>query len=408
MNNKKWDSLWMNAQLTMFCDNECTLLTNGALAVTNGNIAWLGAMSDLKEQPRELANEVFDVQGCLITPGLIDCHTHIVFAGNRSDEFARRLRGESYADIARAGGGIHATVMATRKASFDELLEQTLPRVQALIAEGVTTIEIKSGYGLDVATELKILRVARRIGEILPITVRTTFLGAHALPAEYQGRQDAYIDFVCHEMLPAIAAEKLADSVDVFCEMIGFDLAQTERVFAAAAQQGLTIKCHADQLSNMGASTLAANYGALSVDHLEHLTLKDIEALSKSGTVAVLLPGAFYFLRETQKPPIDLLRQFKIPMAVATDCNPGTSPCTSLLLMMNMASVLFGLSPHEALLGVTQHAAKALGLADTHGVLAVGYVADFVVWGVKDPSELVYRMGMNSIKQRVCRGNPVF
>jgi imidazolonepropionase len=315
-----------------------------------------------------------------------------------------RLQGATYESIAKAGGGIQSTVAATRAASEENLLQQSLVRARVLLSSGVTTLEIKSGYGLDLATELKILRVAKQIGDCLPVTVVPTFLGAHALPVEYQHQADKYIDLVCNEMLPAIAQAGLAQAVDVFCEKIGFTLAQTERVFQAAAQLGLGIKCHAEQLSDMGGAGLAARYHAWSVDHLEFLSESSIAALAKAGTVAVLLPGAFYFLRETQLPPIDLLRQYQVPMAIATDCNPGTSPVTSLLLMLNMACTLFKLTPEEALLGVTQHAAKALGLAKTHGSLTVGKVADFAIWDVQHPAELAYQIGLNPLVNVVKAG----
>lgn len=398
MNNKQWDELWINGLIaTMETSAAYGLVKNAALAIKDDKIAWLGPMSDLMNNPENLANKVQDVEGRCITPGLIDCHTHLVYAGNRYHEFAMRLQGESYEAIARAGGGIRATVLATRNASEEELLQQSLKRARALMAEGVTTIEIKSGYGLDLETELKILRVAKQIGEILPLTVKKTFLGAHTLPSEYQGRADAYIDLVCEEMIPVIVEQGLADCVDVFCENIGFNPEQTERVFIAANKYGLAVKCHAEQLSDSNGASLAAKYHALSVDHLEFLSEGSVHAISESGTVAVLLPGAFYFLRETRLPPIDLLRQYNVPMAIATDCNPGTSPVTSILLMLSMACVLFKLTPEEALTGVTRHAAKALGLEDSHGTLAIGKMADFVVWDISHPEELVYNLGSNPL-----------
>lgn len=394
--NAKWDLLWINATLaTMAGVRSYGLYEHSAIAVKDKKIAWLGKMADLPGKPEDLAEDIYDAHGQCVTPGLIDCHTHLVYAGNRYHEFEMRMQGASYADIARAGGGIRSTVNATREVDEDELFEQSLKRAQALSAEGVTTIEIKSGYGLDLETELKMLRVAKKIGEVLPMTIKLTFLGAHALPIEYQGQADEYIDFVCHEMLPAVKNAGLVDAVDVFCESIGFSLAQTERVFAAAKALGLPVKCHAEQLSDLGCSKLAAHYLALSVDHLEFLSEESVKALAQSGTVAVLLPGAFYFLREKKLPPVTLLRQYHVPMAIATDCNPGTSPVTSLLLMLNMACVLFELTPEEALLGVTRHAAKALGIEKTHGTLEVGKVADFVVWNIKHPAELVYGIGQN-------------
>lgn len=402
MNNKQWDALWINGVIATMEENGTPygLLKNAGLAVKNGKIAWVGNMADVSQKP---AKQIFDLQGRCVTPGLIDCHTHLVYAGNRSQEFALRLQGVSYEEIARAGGGIRATVAATRKCSEDELLQHSLTRARALLAEGVTTVEIKSGYGLDLVTELKILRVAKRIGELLPLTVKKTFLGAHAVPGEYQGKTDEYVDMICYDMLPAIVKEGLAEAVDVFCETIGFNLVQTERIFAAAKKYGLAIKCHAEQLSALGAAKLATKFAALSVDHLEYLIEEDVVALAKAGTVAVLLPGAFYFLRETQRPPLALLRQHQVPIAIATDCNPGTSPITSLLLILNMACVLFQLTPEEAWVGVTRHAAKALGLAD-RGRLKIGQEADFIIWDVEHPGELVYQLGINCCMEVVKTG----
>jgi imidazolonepropionase len=391
-----WDTLWINARLATMADAVgYGLIELGAIAVSAGKIAWIGAYADLPGKPEQLAHKVHDAAGRCITPGLIDSHTHVVYAGNRAHEFERRLQGETYASLAAQGLGIQSTVAATRAASEEDLYQQSLKRVQAMVAGGVTTLEIKSGYGLDLETELKILRVARRIGSALSLTVVTSFLGAHTLPLEYKNKPDAYIDKVCLEMLPAIASAGLADAVDVFCETIAFDLTQTERVFKAARDLGLPIKCHAEQLTHTGSALLAAQYGALSVDHLEYLSESGVVALAKSGTVAVLLPGAYYFLRETQLPPINLLRKHGVPIAIATDCNPGTSPTTSLLLMLNMASTLFGLTPEEALAGVTRNAARALGLQKTHGTLEVGKHADFVLWDVPHPVDLVYGFGTN-------------
>ncbi|HSY28170.1 MAG TPA: imidazolonepropionase, partial [Burkholderiaceae bacterium] len=336
-----------------------------------------------------------DVGNQWITPGLIDCHTHLVYGGNRADEFALRLAGASYEEIARHGGGIVSTVNSTRAADEDSLFAQSAHRLRALMAEGVTTVEIKSGYGLDLASERKILRVARRLGEQFPITVYTTFLGAHALPPEFQGRADDYIALVCDTMLPDLYAEGLIDAVDVFCENIGFSVAQSERVFETAARLGLPVKMHAEQLSNIGGTQLATRYHALSVDHLEYLNETDIAAMKEAGTVAVLLPGAFYFLREKQLPPLDLLRRYQIPIAIATDSNPGTSPTTSLLLMLNMSCTLFRMTVTEALQGVTTHAARALGKSDKHGLLAPGRRADFAIWAVESLAELAYRCGDN-------------
>ncbi|MDF1796104.1 MAG: imidazolonepropionase [Coxiellaceae bacterium] len=382
---------YYNANLvTCTNDSDYGIIENGVIVVEDNKIKWLGTVSDL---PNEYQKDV-DLKGRWVTPALIDCHTHCVYAGNRAKEFEMRLTGISYEDIAKQGGGIVSTVKATRAASEDELLAASIPRVEHLIAEGVGVIEIKSGYGLDLETELKMLRVARKIGELLPITVRTTFLGAHALPAEYQDKQ-AYIDYVCDTVMPAVVEQQLADHVDVFCESIGFDIAQTKQVLQKAHNLNLAIKIHAEQLNNLGGSLLAAEYGALSCDHLEYLDEAGVKALAKAGTVATLLPGAFYFLKETKKPPIDLLRQHNVPMAIATDCNPGSSPTTSLLLMMNMACTLFGMTPLESLLGVTKNAAKALGLDHSHGQLAIDKTADFVAWDIEHPAELSYRLANN-------------
>ncbi len=399
MNNMQWDALWINGSIAT-CEkgkNPYGLVKNAAIGIKEGKISWVGEKKELPGQSEQLAKYVHDFSGQCITPGLIDCHTHLVYAGNRSLEFEMRLQGASYADIARAGGGIRSTVTATRAATEEELLQQSLRRASALLAEGVSVIEIKSGYGLDRDTELKILRVAKRIGEILPITIVPTFLGAHALPIEFEGRADDYISFICDEMIPLIAKEQLAINVDVFCEKIAFSLAQTQRVFEQAKKYHLGIKCHAEQLSDSGSAALAANYQALSVDHLEFISEKSVSAIARSGTVAVLLPGAFYYLREQQIPPVELLRKYQVPMAIATDSNPGTSPTTSLLLMLNMACTLFRLTPEEALLGVTRHAAQALGIEKTHGTLAVGKIANFVLWDVEHPAQLVYEIGGNPL-----------
>ena len=374
------------------------LIANGALALLNGNIAWCGPMDDLPAKYTNWPEDTLD--GRLITPALIDCHTHIVHGGNRAREFEMRLEGASYAGIARAGGGIVSTVKATREADEESLLESALTRVDALIAEGVTTLEIKSGYGLDEKTELKMLRVARRIGEKRPMRIRTTYLGAHALPADYKDTADAYIDEVCIPVLNAAHAEGLVDAVDGFCETIGFTKAQIMRVFDAAKALGLPVKLHAEQLSNMGGAELAAKYGALSADHLEFLDMAGVTAMAEAGTVAVMLPGAFYALGETQLPPIDAFRKAGVPMAVATDCNPGTSPLTSLLLAMNMACTLFRLTPEEALAGTTRHAAQALGLTDC-GTLAKDMRADIAIWDAAHPAELSYRMGFNPLHKRI-------
>lgn len=400
---KKWDAIWVNG-LIVTCEQGYGLIDQGAIAIKEGKIAWIGNVLELPNELEDLADSVHDAKGFCITPGLIDCHTHLVYAGNRAYEFELRLEGVSYEEIAKQGGGIQSTVSLTRGASEDELLQQSLKRARTLLAGGVTTMEIKSGYGLDLETELQILRVAKRIGEILPITVSKTFLGAHTVPEEYRNREDAYIDLVCNEMIPAVVEEKLADAVDVFCENIAFNLKQTERVFRAAKKYGLPVKCHAEQLSDSGSAKLAAKYNALSADHLEYISEEGVRAIAESGTVAVLLPGAFYFLRETTLPPIELLRQSQMPVAIATDSNPGTSPILSLLLILNMACTLFRMTPEEALAGVTRHAAKALGLEKTHGSLTVGKVADLAVWDVTHPAELSYYMGNNPLKQLVKAG----
>lgn len=377
------------------------LVKNGVVALRDGKIAWAGPEADLPasyvDWPRE------DCGGRLITPALVDCHTHIVFGGNRAREFELRLEGASYEEVARAGGGIVSTVTATRSASEDDLVDDALPRVDALLAEGVTTLEIKSGYGLDVETELRMLRAARRIGRERPVRVRTSFLGAHAVPAEYKDRADAYIDEICLSALTKAAEEGLVDAVDGFCEGIAFSPAQIERVFMRAKELGLPVKLHAEQLSDLGGTALAARYGALSADHLEYLGADGIAAMAESGTVAVLLPGAFYTLRETQLPPVQALRDAGVPIAIATDCNPGSSPLTSLLLTMNMACTLFRMTPEEALAGATRIAAQALGLDDA-GTIEAGKRADLAVWNVTKPAELAYRIGFNPLHKRIFAG----
>lgn len=383
------DLLLSNVHLATM-DNGYGLLHDAALAIKDGRIAWIGARRDAPEAARE-----HDCGGAWLTPGLIDCHTHIVHGGNRSDEWEARLNGATYEDIARQGGGIMATVRATRALDVDALVAASLPRVKALLAEGVTTLEIKSGYGLALDAEERMLRAARRIGELLPVRVVTTFLGAHALPPEFAGRPDDYITEVCDVMLPALAEQGLVDAVDAFCERIGFTNAQTARVFDKAGALGLPVKLHAEQLSDQGGAALVARHGGLSADHLEHLSEEGIATMARAGTVAVLLPGAFYYLRETVMPPIAALRAAGVPMAVATDCNPGTSPLTSLLLALNMACTLWRLTPQEALLGVTTHAARALGLQDEIGTLAVGKRADLALWNIARPADLAYAIGLN-------------
>jgi len=381
------------------------LIIDAALVVEGEHLSWVGPAADLPPELRARCTVQHDAGGALITPGLIDCHTHLVYGGDRAQEFEQRLQGATYEDIARAGGGIASTVRATRAASADDLQAVSGKRLQALLNEGVTTIEIKSGYGLALDQERKCMRVARSLGQTHPVDVRTSFLGAHAVPPEYAGRTDDYVDAVL-QMLPTLHDEGLVDAVDGFCERIAFGTAQMERVFAAAKSLGLPVKLHAEQLSDSGGAALAARYGALSCDHLEWLSEAGAAAMAHSGSVAVLLPGAFYFLRETRVPPIALLRQHSVPMAVSTDCNPGSSPCTSLLLMLNMACTLFRLTPEEALAGVTRHAAAALGLKD-RGVLAEGQRADMVLWDVQHPAQLCYALGANPRLQTIFKGQAV-
>jgi imidazolonepropionase len=371
------------------------LVADGAIGVEDGRIAWVGRAVAMPTEWRNATVE--DCGDRLVTPALIDCHTHLVFGGDRAREFEMRLQGATYEEIARAGGGIISTVKATRALSEDELVEAALPRLDALMAEGVGTVEIKSGYGLTVADELKMLRAARRFGEMRKVRVRTSYLAAHAVPAEYKGRADAYIDEIVLPGLDAAHAEGLADAVDGFCEGIAFSPAQIARVFERAKALGIPVKLHAEQLSNLGGAALAASFGALSADHLEYLDEAGAEAMAKAGTVAVLLPGAFYFLREKQAPPVDALRAAGVPIAIATDCNPGSSPLASLLLTLNMASTLFRLTPEEALAGVTRNAARALGLADEIGTIEVGKRAELAAWDVGHPAELAYRIGFNAL-----------
>jgi imidazolonepropionase len=391
-NRMRWDGLLVNARLATLADGAgYGVIEDGVLGWRDGTLVFAGPRDALPASPESLADEVMDAQGDWITPGLVDCHTHVVFGGDRAGEFEQRLHGVSYEDIARAGGGIVSTVRATRAAGEDELFAQSLPRARALRDDGVTTLEIKSGYGLDLDNERKMLRVARRIGDALGITVRTTFLGAHALPPEYAGRADDYISAVC-EWLPVLHAEGLVDAVDAFCERIGFTDAQTRRVFDVARKLGIPVKLHADQLSDGGGAALVAGFGGLSADHVEYTSEAGVAAMKQAGSVAVLLPGAFHVLRETKLPPLEAFRAHGVPMAVATDCNPGTSPLQSLRLAMSLACTHFRLTPEEALRGATVHAAQALGLSD-RGRLVAGQRADFVRWRIGQPAQLAYWLG---------------
>jgi imidazolonepropionase len=379
---------------------ELDVIPDGVVLARQGCIEFAGPESDLPSGLGASAEDI-DCGGRLVTPGLVDCHTHLVHAGHRAHEFQLRLAGATYEEVARAGGGIASSVKATRAASVEDLVRQSLPRLDALLAEGVTTVEIKSGYGLELEAEARQLRAARRLGELRPVTIRTTFLGAHALPPEAGGDADGYIRLVAEEMLPRLAAEGLVDAVDGFCERIAFSPEQIARVFDAAKAFGLPVKLHAEQLSNLGGAALAARYGALSADHLEYLDEPGVAALARSGTVAVLLPGAFYYLREVQAPPVDVLRRHAVPMALATDMNPGTSPLSSLLLAANMAATLFRMTVGECLAGITREAARALGLLDQVGTLSAGKRCDLAIWDVEEPAELVYRIGFNPLYARV-------
>jgi imidazolonepropionase len=407
MTHPHWDLLLLDATLATFAgDAPYGLRRRGALACKDGNIAWVGDSDALPGDPESLATRVLRLDGALLTPGLVDCHTHLVFGGDRAHEFEMRLEGASYEDIARAGGGIVSTVRATRSASEDALFHQSLPRAQALLRDGVTTMEIKSGYGLEPEAERRMLRVARRIGEELGVTVRTSFLGLHALPPEFAGERKAYVALVCDTMLPALAEEGLVDAVDAFCEGIGFSNAETRLVFERARELGLPVKLHAEQLSDLGGAALVAEFGGLSADHLEHMDEAGARAMAAARTVAVLLPGAYYALRETRAPPVDLLREHGVPMAVASDCNPGTSPLLSLRLAAGMACTLFRLTPEEALRGVTVNAARALGL-DDRGTLEVGRRADLAVWNAGEPAELCYWIGGSLARHVFVAGRPL-
>ncbi len=394
------DCLWTNARLaTMTGDEPYGLMSDGAVASKDGKIVWVGVANDAPS-----AEQTIDCDGRLITPGLVDCHTHLVYAGNRIGEWEMCLNGASYEEVARAGGGIVSTVKGVREASEDQLVAESLPRLDGLIAEGVTTIEVKSGYGLSTEAEAKMLRAARGLDDDRQISVRTSFLGAHAMPPG-EDDKDAYITDVCENQLPAITSEGLADAVDGFCEGIAFSAEQMDRVFKAATEHGLPVKLHAEQLSNLGGAAMAAGYGALSADHLGYLDEEGVVAMARAGTVAVLLPGAFYFIKETQAPPVDLLRKHGVPIAVATDCNPGSSPLNSLLLTMNMTCTLFGLTPEEALAGATREGARALGLADQTGTLEPGKWCDLAIWNVREPAALAYGIGFNPLHQRVWHGH---
>nr|WP_293611404.1 imidazolonepropionase [Ponticaulis sp.] len=380
------------------------LIEDGVLAARHGRLVYAGPADGA---PAFTSDQHIDCEGRLVTPGLIDCHTHLVYAGNRADEFEKRLEGVSYEEITRNGGGIASTVTATRAASEQELMSESLPRLDALLAEGVTTLEVKSGYGLNLEAERRMLSVARALQSERKVRIATTFLGAHAVPKDFQGAADAYVDLVVSEMLPSIAEAQLADAVDGFCETIGFSTEQIRRVFEAARELGLPVKLHAEQLSDQNGSALAAEFGALSADHLEYLSESGVQAMAQSGTVATLLPGAFYATHETKLPPVEALRQHGVPMAIATDCNPGTSPLTSVLLAMNMAATLFRMTVQECLQGVTINAAKALGLQDNIGSLEAGKSCDLAIWDVRSPSDLVYRIGFNPLHARVFQGETV-
>lgn len=398
------DSLWYGADIVTMQEGKYSIIPNGAIAVRQDRIVWIGPWKEAKHIRADIHNKL---DGGIITPGFVDCHTHLVFGGDRSHEFEQRLNGVSYSEIAAQGGGIISTVNATRKASLDELVASASWRLERLLAEGVTTVEIKSGYGLDQESELRMLKAIRQLAKIHPVQIRSTCLAAHATPPEFKSDPDGWITLICEQLLPQVAREKLADAVDAFCEHLAFSPAQVTRVFEAAQRLGMPVKLHAEQLSSLGGSSLAAKFNALSADHLEYATEADVAAMAASGTVAVLLPGAFYLLREKQVPPVALFRQYKVPMALASDANPGTSPALSLRLMLNMGCTLFGMTPEEALAGATLHGAKALGLADTQGSLETGKYADFVHWPLKRPAELVYWLGGQLPCQVIFRGEAI-
>ncbi|MBU2178943.1 MAG: imidazolonepropionase [Gammaproteobacteria bacterium] len=404
---QQFDAIWHNVHLATMTDNgqPYGTIRDGALAVKDGLIAWCGPKAELPACDL-LTTPLYDGQGQWLLPGFIDCHTHLVYAGSRANEFEMRLNGASYQDIAAAGGGIKSTVAATRAASHEELFVLGKDRLNALLSQGVTTVEIKSGYGLNLETEQKILEVAKLLDENHPIQIEKTFLGAHALPPEYANDSEGYLDLVVDLMLPTLHQQGLVDAVDVFCEGIGFSVAQSRRLFEKAKALGLPVKAHAEQLSALGGASLVAEFSGLSADHIEYLTEADVQAMAAAGTVAVLLPGAYYFLRETKMPPIELLRQYQVPIAVSTDLNPGTSPLCNLTLMLNMACTLFRLTPEEALLGVTSHAAKALGKTD-RGMLQAGKRADFGLYAITQPAELCYQFGVSQLKQLIIHGKEV-
>ncbi|EHH3737830.1 imidazolonepropionase [Vibrio parahaemolyticus] len=410
------DLLIENARLVSMERGEAGYLPTppARVGIQAGKIAAISAHPAGSDSPQIEAllspqhySQTIDLQGQLLTPGLIDCHTHLIYAGNRASEFEMRLNGVPYQEIAKQGGGILSSVKATRAATEEQLIELALPRLDGLLASGVTSVEVKSGYGLTLKDELKMLRAAKALEQERKVKITTTLLAAHALPPEFEGRADDYIEHICQEIIPIVAEENLATSVDVFCESIGFNLEQTEKVFATAKQYGLHVKGHTEQLSNLGGTELTARYGGLSADHIEYLDEDGVVALSKSDTVATLLPGAFYFLRETQLPPIELLRKYHVPMAIATDVNPGTSPFSDLTLMMNMACTLFRLTPQEALRGVTQHAAQALGYTNSRGVIKTGFDADFAIWDIEHPADLSYQVGAKRLVGRIVNGEYV-
>jgi len=409
-----WDHLWIDCHLATMAEGGAAYgattspygaIRDGALAVKDGRISWVGSRANLHGDPADLSKEVTSCGGAWITPGLVDCHTHLIFGGNRAAEFEQRLEGASYEEIARAGGGIISTVKHTREASLDQLVQSAEGRLLQMMSEGVTCVEIKSGYGLDTENEIKMLRAAQALSERLAVRVEKTFLGAHALPPEFGEDRQGYVDLVCDEMIPQVASDKIADAVDAFCETIGFTASETAQVFLAAKKYGLPVKLHAEQMSDQGGAGLVAKAGGLSADHLEYLSEAGIKAMAKSGTVAVLLPGAFYCLRETKLPPIDGLRAAGVPIAIATDANPGSSPVLSPLLMLNMATTLFRLTPEEALAGMTRNGARALGLAHEIGTLEVGKSADFCRWRIAEPAELSYWVGANPLEQTIFRGD---